>query len=223
MEKTARGRATRRAFRDAARRVFARDGYINARLSDIAEEAGRSMASFYNYYDSKEAVLADIASDFDAELQALASEPFRRGLPTDEALREAITGFWRHYRRRLPEVVGIFHASLVEVQFARRWHEIRTNGVETIAHGIRRAQADGYAPGLDPLIAASALSSMMEHFCYVWLAQGGDAVEVEMSERAAVETLWTLWTHAVYWTDDDDARATPTFPTDQPPTDGDRP
>jgi AcrR family transcriptional regulator len=203
--------------------VFARDGYINARLSDIADEAGRSMASFYNYYDSKEAVLVDIASDFDAELQSLVAEPFRRGLPTDEALREAITGFWRHYHRRLPEVVGIFHASLVEPDFAQRWREIRANGIRTIAHGLRRAQADGFAPGLDPLVAASALSSMMEHFCYVWLAQGGDAVEVEMSEQLAVDTLWTLWMHAVYWPGDGAARPQPvTAPPPSPPSDGDR-
>ncbi len=37
------------AFREAARLVFARDGYLNAKISDIAAAAGRSVASFYNY------------------------------------------------------------------------------------------------------------------------------------------------------------------------------
>lgn len=181
--------------------MFARDGYINARLVDIADEAGKSMASFYNYYESKEAILVDIASDFDTELQALVAEPFRRGLPEQDALREAITGFWRHYQRRLPEVVGIFHASMVDPDFAERWRDIRSNGIRTIAHGIRRAQAAGFAVGLDPLVAASALSSMIEHFCYVWLAQGGDAVDADVGEDIAVDTLWSLWSHAIYWTD----------------------
>ncbi len=199
-DKTAKGRATRQAFQQAARRVFSREGYLNTRLVDIAEEAGKSLASFYNYYDSKEELLADIAADFDADLQELVAEPFRRGLSAPDALREAITAFWQHYQRWLPEVVSIFQASLVDPGFAERWRMTRTNGVKTIAAGIRYAQAHGAAPGLDPYLAASALSSMLEHFCYVWQARGGDAVDVVVDEDAAVETLWTLWTHAIYWT-----------------------
>jgi len=202
MAKTPKGRATRRAFQDAARRVFARDGYINARLADIADEAGKSMASFYNYYDSKEALLADIATDFDEELQAKVAEPFRRGLPADEALREAIGAFWRQYQQRMPEMVGVYHASLVDPAFAERWRHTRTNGIRTIAGGIIAAQREGMAPGLDPWLAASALSSMLEHFCLVWLAQGGDELDIEVDEERAVETLWTLWRHAIYWTDE---------------------
>lgn len=202
MSKTAKGRATRQAFQDAARRVFEREGYLNARLSDIADEAGKSMASFYNYFESKEALLTDLATDFDTELQAKVAEPFERGLAPHEALPEAIRAFYRHYRTRLPDVVGIVQASMVDAKFAADWREIRTNGVRTIAIGIRRAQRDGWAPGLDPMLAASALSSMLEHFCWVWLAQGGDAIDVELEEDHAVDTLWKLWSHAIYWRDD---------------------
>lgn len=198
-DKSAKGRSTRRAFQQAARTIFARDGYVKSRLSDIADEAGKSVASFYNYYDSKEELLVDIAADFDEELQALVAKPFRSGLEVDEALRQSISDFWYHYRRRLPEVVGIFHASLVDPAFAARWRKIRTNGTVTIARGIRQAQADGFAPGIDPLIAASALSGMMEHFCYVWQAQGGDDIDQELTDELAIETLSNLWIHAIYW------------------------
>ncbi len=201
MSKTAKGRATRKAFQDAARRVFERDGYLNARLADIADEAGKSMASFYNYFESKEALLTDLATDFDTELQAKVAEPFERGLAPQEALREAIRAFYRHYRTRLPDVVGIFQASMVDPKFAADWREIRTNGVRTISIGIRRAQRNGWAPGLDPMLAASALSSMLEHFCWVWVAQGGDAIDIELDEDHAVDTLWKLWVHAIYWRD----------------------
>ena len=40
---TRKGRQTDEAFRDAARLVFARDGYLNAKISDIAAAAGRSV------------------------------------------------------------------------------------------------------------------------------------------------------------------------------------
>jgi hypothetical protein len=74
--------------------------------------------------------------------------------------------------------------------------------VHTLARFVRNAQRDGWAPGLHPELAASALSSMLEHFCWVWIAHDGDAIDVELSEDEAVDTLWTLMSHAVYWRPD---------------------
>ena len=68
-----------------------------------------------------------------------------------------------------------------------------------IAVGIEHAQADGYCPGIDPKLTASALSSMIEHFCYVWLAQGGDAIDAELDEQRAIDSLVSIWFHAIYW------------------------
>ena len=57
--------------------VFARDGYLNARISDIAAEAGKSVASFYNYYDTKADLLIALAEDFHAEATEMAVLPYR--------------------------------------------------------------------------------------------------------------------------------------------------
>jgi AcrR family transcriptional regulator len=51
---TRRGRRTQAAIDAAARTVIARKGILATTIADIAAEAGRSAASFYNYYDSKE-------------------------------------------------------------------------------------------------------------------------------------------------------------------------
>ena len=61
---TLRGRQTQAAIDAAARVVIARKGFLATTISDIAAEAGKSTASFYNYYDSKEsmAYLVDHAS-----------------------------------------------------------------------------------------------------------------------------------------------------------------
>ena len=77
---TRKGRETDEAFRAAARTVFARDGYLNARISDIAAEAGKSVASFYNYYDTKADLLIVLAEEFHAEATQLAVLPYRSGL-----------------------------------------------------------------------------------------------------------------------------------------------
>jgi TetR/AcrR family fatty acid metabolism transcriptional regulator len=45
---------------DAAVRVFARKGYFNSRVSDIAREAGIAAGTIYLYFDTKEAILVTL-------------------------------------------------------------------------------------------------------------------------------------------------------------------
>ena len=61
---TDRGRRTQAAIDAAARTVIARKGILAATIADIAAEAGRSTASFYNYYDSKEEMVREWALRF---------------------------------------------------------------------------------------------------------------------------------------------------------------
>lgn len=199
-EKTTRkGRATDEAFKAAARIVFARDGYLNAKISDIAAEAGKSVASFYNYYDTKAALLVTLAEEFHEEATELAVLPFRSGLTREEALREAVAGFWRTYAKRQGELIGVFQAAMLEAEFLDRWLDIRAEAIGRIAGEIRRAQQDGYCPGVDPVLTASALSAMLEHFCYIWQSQGGERATVEFSDERAIDTLATIWVKSIYW------------------------
>ena len=61
---TLRGRQTQAAIDAAARAVVARKGILATTISDIAAEAGKSTASFYNYYDSKESMVREWAVRF---------------------------------------------------------------------------------------------------------------------------------------------------------------
>ena len=53
-------------IRQAAIRVFAREGFHQARMETIAHEAGVAVGTIYNYFDSKEEVLLSI---FKAEFE----------------------------------------------------------------------------------------------------------------------------------------------------------
>jgi AcrR family transcriptional regulator len=202
MKATRKGRETDEAFRDAARTVFARDGYLNAKISDIAAEAGKSVASFYNYYDTKAELLVALAEEFHAEATDLAVLPYRSGLTREDALREAVAGFWRTYAKRRGELIGVFQAAMCDPAFLARWLDIRAEAVQRIARQIRHAQAEGFCPGIDPVLTASALSAMLEHFCYIWLGQGGERADVRFDEDAAIDTLATIWVKSVYWRPD---------------------
>jgi AcrR family transcriptional regulator len=202
---TRKGRETDEAFREAAKVVFARDGYLNARIVDIAAEAGKSVASFYNYYDTKAELLAAFAGEFHAEASELALQAFRAGLTEQEALREAVAGFYRTYAKRRGEVIGVFQAAMCDAVFLDRWLDIRAEAIGLIARQIRHAQAEGFCPGADPVLTASALSAMLEHFCYIWMGQGGERAEVEFDDERAIDTLATIWVRTVYWRADEAA------------------
>ena len=65
---------------EAAVRVFARKGYFNARVSDIAREAGIAAGTIYLYFDTKEDVLVTLfrekmAAFVEAVRRAIAEEP----------------------------------------------------------------------------------------------------------------------------------------------------
>jgi AcrR family transcriptional regulator len=199
---TRKGQQTDEAFREAARLVFARDGYLNAKISDIAAAAGRSVASFYNYYDTKADLLIALAEEFHADATQLAILPYRAGLAREEALREAVAGFWRTYAERRGEMIGIFQAAMIEGRFRDRWLELRGEAIARVATEIRAAQSDGYCPGVDPVLTASALSAMLEHFCYIWLGQGGEK-GIPFDPGLALDALATIWVKAVYWRDED--------------------
>ncbi len=52
--------ATRQSIVEAAARVFRREGYSGARLSDIAAEIGMKAGSLYYHFDSREALVAAV-------------------------------------------------------------------------------------------------------------------------------------------------------------------
>lgn len=71
----------RGAFRDAivsaAERVFARSGFYETKMAEIAREAGVGVGTLYNYFESKEVIFAEIVVDsqaeFDRTVQAAAT------------------------------------------------------------------------------------------------------------------------------------------------------
>src|SRR5271166_1235012 len=69
---------TREKLLEAARALFARQGVDNTRINEITDEADVGFGSFYNHFDSKEAivetVLADTISAQGAAVEAITSQ-----------------------------------------------------------------------------------------------------------------------------------------------------
>lgn len=193
---TRRGRETLEAIDAAARKVIAEKGFLKMTVADIVKEAGRSPASFYNYYDSKEALLEHWARQFqeEARQRALAAEGAGHD-PRDRVFAGA-RAHWETYRARLAEMVGVFQLAMINDEFARVWDALCEDLVVVIARSVERAQAQGYSPGADPRLTARAIVGMLNMFCYDNLANGRAA---SADDEACIATLGEAWYRAIYW------------------------
>ncbi|MCP5025465.1 MAG: TetR/AcrR family transcriptional regulator [Actinomycetia bacterium] len=183
----------------AAREVVAEKGFLATTVGDIAERAGRSAGSFYNYFDNREDLLAGLFEEFKIEvMEGVAGLPVDPAGDSRQQLERVVRNYWVTYRRWLPELVGVFQLSMINPEFAARWQEIRVDAVKAIRWWVLRAQGEGRSTGLDPDLAASALGAMLDNFCFVWLARGGDVPDVELDEEAAIQTLAALWHRSLF-------------------------
>lgn len=193
---TKRGRRTQAAIDSAARAVIARKGVLAATIADITTEASRSAASFYNYYDSKEAMVREWALRFRDEAGERASDVTRHGLSNRERIEYATAAHWHTYRNRLAEMIGVSQLAMVNDDFARYWAEICAVPVGHITETVKRAQAEGYCADDDPELLAVAIVSMLNQFCYVQLAtpHSGNAPD----DAACIRTLANVFYRAIY-------------------------
>jgi AcrR family transcriptional regulator len=201
MSATPRGEKTKKAFIDAAKRVFSEKGYFNAKISDISAAAGKSTGSFYNYYDNKQALLEDLAEDFIDEVLGRAQYA-HRGDPY-ENIKEVVTVYWNTYKEYVPTMIGLFQLSMTDARFATKWQQLRVRGVRNVISGIRKAHRDGFADGIDEHAFASAIMSMIDSFCWTWLANDGEPGFGPIDDDVAIETLAQVWYRSLYYTTED--------------------
>jgi AcrR family transcriptional regulator len=196
---TNRGRQTQAAIDAAARTVVARKGILAATIADIAAEAGRSTASFYNYYDSKEEMVREWALRFRDEANQRAQTVVRHGLSNRERAQQAAAAHWHTYKNRLAEVIGVSQLAMINDDFAQYWAEICAIPTSFITEMVRRAQADGYGAGDDPQLIAVAIVAMLNQFCYLQLAGPGSGPVGDPDDEACINTLANIFYRAIYY------------------------
>ncbi len=191
-----RGRRTREALIAAARRVFERDGFIDARITDIAEEAGAAHGTFYTYFDSKEAALRAVILQLESELLGAGAAQYQ-GRTDDRdpvgALRAANRRYLETYRANSRLMVIWENVAAIVPDMADLLHEAKAAFVTRAEKSIRGLQEAGLAdPALDPRYAAHALTGMVSRFAYTWCTQGED---FELDK--ATDELTALWARAI--------------------------
>jgi AcrR family transcriptional regulator len=193
------GVRTRARLVDAAKLVFEDTGFLEARISDIAERAGLSHGSFYHYFESKEEIFLEVAEaqeetfSRDSVINSGLIDP-SSGTPVRDRIGASIRGYLEDYRAEarimgVIEQVSRYHEGVRQVRFARQQHYL-----DQAAASIRALQQQGLADAeLDPSIAATALNAMVNRFAEMWLVQG----VLECSFDDGVDELTALCVNAL--------------------------
>lgn len=184
--------ATRMALLSAARVVIARDGYVNARIVDIAAQAGKSVGVFYSYFKDKTELFSALVDVFHGDLVALTPAPNAYDENTSEAVRAAVVAFWQAYRQFHPEMLGLLETSFSDPALLEVWRKIRKRGIRRFAFRIRKQQEQGKCVGLNPELGASALHGMLEFTCFNWHSGKLDFPGSAVDDQKAAEALYQI-------------------------------
>jgi len=188
------GVRTRARLVDAAKQVFERDGFLQARIVDIAETADLAPGTFYHYFDSKEQIFREVAAAQEERLPA----PPEVEEPADSSTFERIRAANRRYLERYRDEAALM--GTIE-QMSRHDEHVNAARMATMQHfaervekTIRVLQRDGAVDSrLDPITAADALGAMVARFAELWLVQGYREYDFDQ----AVDQLTLLWANAL--------------------------
>ena len=195
--RSSKGARTRTRLLDAAKEIFEENGFLSARISDIAERAGLSHGSFYHYFESKEQIFHEVAAIVDDQLGAPLSEVVlapQTGLSPFQLLHEAMRLHFEAYCDQAKIMGLIEQVSRSDEHINALMLSRHEKYAAQIAESIRELQRRGLADkSLNPEIAAAGIGAMTGRFAELWLVQ--NAVDATIDQ--AVDQMTKLLVNAL--------------------------
>jgi len=183
--KSVKGRAarmaalTREEILDAARALFARQGYAATSMGDVASEAGVAVQTIYSRLGSKRGVLLALVDRIDAEAGVADTVPRILAEQDPRSALNQYVGLTRQFQERCGDIVGtLFSAVGAEPDIAAFVAEGRGRhraGARRMAEHLARLRAlhDGVSEAeaaalLTVCTARESWMELTEHFGHRW-------------------------------------------------------
>src|SRR5699024_8319175 len=190
---TARGIRTRGKLIQAARVVFERDGYLDARLIDITTEAGVSAGTFYTYFDGKEEIFAAVLAEVGEEMLHPEVHGMVDGDDAVAVIRASNRAYLEMYRKHAKFMQLLHEVSSIDERFRVLRRKRAQAFVERNARSIQELQDRGMATSdVDARLASSILSGMVSRAAYSKFVVGED-----WDFDTLVDTVTQLWVNAL--------------------------
>ena len=160
----------RDAILDAARDVFAEIGYGGTTVRDIIRRTNLASGTFYNYFDSKEAVFNALSDEIGTELRQLLRDVRQRATSFDGFIEAMFLTYFSYYaKNRENYMLTRSNRGRDGMNEVMQGPQVRA-GLAELSDDIRQAIAEGVIPQLDVEfltaslggVAFSILDEMME-------------------------------------------------------------
>ena len=176
----------RRLILDAAIRVFARQGFNQCRVSDVADEAGVAYGLVYHYFDSKEEILNRLFTErWQLMLEAIAEIDARRDIGAREKLYGVASFIIDSYRYE-PDLMKVIIVEVTRAAntFARLHLPKIREAYQGIAAIVDEARQDGtFKSDISAEFAAMCFYGAIEQLLTAWIFELVPSTEEEF-ERA---------------------------------------
>jgi TetR/AcrR family fatty acid metabolism transcriptional regulator len=181
----------RRVLLDAAVRVFARKGYHECRVGDIAEEAGVAHGLLYHYFSSKEELLETIFRDTWSLMLATIASVQEPGESARESLRKVAAIVLRTWRDD-PDLIRVMVREVTRSPHLQQEIEEIDQAFATLRGIIDRGQETGeFRRDVDPEFASIVFYGALDEVLTGWVMGQlpDDDEDVARAEQTVVQVL----------------------------------
>ncbi len=190
--RTARGIETCERLVKAGLAEFALHGFVAARVESITERAGVGYGTFYRYFASKAALVAQVADEVYSDIFAQATSESASSRPVSERIFNDYLGTLRGYTFHRDALRVLDAAVGADPTVAREVARLQERDVERYASII--SSTAGYHPVADPYRVSLLVNSLGDELARRWihseLCSGDPRVdEPELQRLARVFTL----------------------------------
>jgi AcrR family transcriptional regulator len=166
-----------------AARVFARRGYGQTSVPELAEALGIATGGLYHYFGSKEQLLIGICDQLMDPLLADAQELLARNDPPDVQLRLLVRRWVGHVTTHRDHMI-VFQQERHAIEHGAQWRKVRESRKQferLVESVIRRACDHGVTRVKDPRLTLAALLGMVNYTAQ-WYRSRGRLTPVEIAD-----------------------------------------
>lgn len=177
-----------RLFR-AALQLFARQGYAETTVEDITNAADLGKGTFFNYFPSKDHILADFGRMQIAKLQVAAQVAAKTDLPIREFLHRLVLEVISEPARNPGMIRALLQANLSSEPIRKTMREVHVKASQLLAEIVEVGQKRGEMRNdLSAAAIAQTLRQSILGALLIWSLYGDDSLQSRIEN--VVEVLW---------------------------------
>ncbi len=181
------GTSKRERILRAAIDVFAKSGYFNAKVSEIAKAAGVADGTIYLYFDGKEDVLVTIFREHTRHYLQTLERDLSQARRADERMRIAI----RHHLETLGHDRALAVVSQVELRHSLKFMSLFSQQEVADYLGVLRKVVEGgqregtFRRNLHPQLVAKAVFGILDEMVTSWILSEKDYDVAAQADQVA--------------------------------------